>query len=77
MIKPRKVIAQKNFFIVVHFDNGKISNIDMSFILNEQGPVVDPLKTWEIFQQVEIIDDVITWPTGYDIDPNFLVELAS
>ncbi len=77
MIKPKKVIAQKNFFIIVHFDNGKISNIDMSFILNENGTVVEPLKNWEVFQQVSIVDGIVTWPTGYDIDPSFLLELAS
>lgn len=49
----------------------------MSFILNENGTVVEPLKNWEVFQQVSIVDGVITWPTGYDIDPSFLLELAS
>lgn len=48
----------------------------MSFIFEESGPVVDPLKIYDNFRLVAVNDGVISWPTGYDIDPEYLIELA-
>ncbi len=77
MIKPKQVTPEKDFKLHVIFDNGKESIIDASFILLESGPVVDPLKNWEHFQKVSIVDGIISWPTGYDIAPEYLLELAA
>lgn len=77
MIKPKQVIPNKDFTLQIIFDNGKKSTIDVSFILAESGEVVEPLKSWDNFQKVSIIDGIITWPTGYDISPDYLIELAS
>ncbi len=77
MIKVIKVVPHPNFKLTVTFENNQISVIDMNFILNESGPVVDPLKAYENFQKVYIENGIITWPTGYDIDPAYLQKLAS
>lgn len=77
MTRVKSVNAHPNFKLTVIFDNGKSSLIDMNFIFNESGPVVEPLKQFENFQKVYIENGIITWPTGYDIDPNYLEELAS
>lgn len=76
MIKPKLVIPNKDFTLQIIFDNGKKSTVDVSFILNESGEVVEPLKEWNHFQRVSIIDGIITWETGYDISPDYLLDLA-
>lgn len=77
MTKVKKVIPHPDFKLTVFFEDNNVSTVDMNFIFKESGPVVDPLKTYEHFRLVFIEDGVITWPTGYDIDPEYLLELAS
>lgn len=77
MTKVKNVVAHPNFKLTVVFEDNKTSVIDMNFIFSESGPVIEPLKTYDNFQKVFIEDGVITWPTGYDIAPEYLEELAS
>lgn len=77
MIKVKRVIPHPDFKLTVIFENNSISTVDMNFIFQESGPVVNPLKSYDQFCLVYIEDGVITWPTGYDIDPHYLLELAS
>ena len=37
---------------------------------------IDPIKTIEGFRRVFVRNGIITWPSGYDIDPYFLMETA-
>lgn len=77
MIKAKSVIPHPNFKLTVVFENNRTSTIDLNFIFNESGPVIDPLKIYENFQKVYVENGILTWPTGYDIDPEYLEELAS
>jgi hypothetical protein len=77
VIKVKEVIPHPDFKLTVIFENGNVSSIDMNFIFHEFGPVVNPLKSYEQFRLVYLEDGIITWPTGYDIDPHHLQELAS
>ena len=77
MIKAKKVIPHLDFKITVTFEDNRVCIIDMNFIFEESGPVIDPLKTYDAFKNVTIVDGIVTWPTGYDIDPEYLLELAS
>lgn len=77
MIKVKKVIPHPDFKLTVTFEDNSTSTIDLNFIFNESGPVIDPLKKYENFQKVYLENGVISWPTGYDIDPEYLEELAS
>ncbi len=77
MIKVKSVIPHPDFKLTVIFEDNTTSTVDMNFIFQESGPVVNPLKTYDQFKLVYIQDGIITWPTGYDIDPNYLLELAS
>jgi hypothetical protein len=36
--------------------------------------VVDPLKDVREFSKVFVRNGIVTWTTGYDIDPYYLVE---
>lgn len=77
MIKAKKVIPHPDFKLTVTFEDDRECIIDMSFIFEESGPVVDPLKIYDNFRLVAVDNGVISWPTGYDIDPEYLIELAS
>jgi hypothetical protein len=77
MIKAMSVIANEDFSILVSLENGQTVRFDMNFIKQESGPVVEPLKQFEEFKKVFVRNGVVCWPSGYDIDPYFLLERAS
>ena len=72
MIKAISVIANDDYTITVGLENGKFIKMDMSFIHKQTGPVVEPLKDIKDFKNVFICNGIVTWSTGYDIDPYFL-----
>lgn len=72
MISAIKVLATDDFIITVDLEDGRTLKLDMNFIKNEQGRVVQPLKQVEEFKKAFIKNGIVTWPTGYDIDPYFL-----
>ncbi|MGK5084942.1 DUF2442 domain-containing protein [Bdellovibrionota bacterium FG-1] len=74
MIKALQVIAKDDFSIFVTLEDGRVMRLDMSFINSQSGPVVDPLKSLSEFKKVFVRNGIVTWPTGYDIDPYYLVE---
>jgi hypothetical protein len=48
--------------------------MDMSYLKSLSGPVIDPLKDLKVFKNVFVRNGIVTWQTGYDIDPYHLVE---
>ena len=73
MIKAISVIPNKDFSITVNLEDGRTIRMEMNFIFKKSGPVVDPLKNEEGFKKVFIRRGIVTWSTGYDIDPYFLI----
>ncbi len=74
MTKAIQVLANDDYSILVTLEDGRQIRVDLTFIKNESGPVVDPLKILSEFKKVFVRNGIVTWPTGYDIDPYFLVE---
>jgi hypothetical protein len=74
MTKAIQVVARDNFTILVTLEDGKIIEMNMAFLKTLSGPVVDPLKNLSEFKKVFVRNGIVTWPTGFDIDPYFLVE---
>jgi hypothetical protein len=58
--------------LVCEFNDGKIIEYDMSYIQEEKGPMVDPLKEEEFFNQVFVQDGDVIWPNGYDLNPEVI-----
>jgi hypothetical protein len=77
MTRAVKVTASDDYSILVTLEDGRVIQMDMAFIRQQSGPVVEPLKKLEEFKKVFIRNGVVTWPTGYDIDPYFLIESGS
>jgi hypothetical protein len=48
--------------------------MDMLYLKKLNGPVVDPIKKLAEFKRVFIRNGIVAWPSGYDIDPYFLIE---
>jgi len=46
----------------------------MSYIQEEKGPRVDPLKEEVFFNQVFVQDGDVIWPNGYDLNPAFKIK---
>ena len=74
MIKVIQVVANDDFSIHATLEDGRIIRLEMGFIKKQNGPVVDPLHNLSEFKNVFVRNGVVTWPSGYDIDPYFLVE---
>ncbi len=77
MIKAIQAVANDDYTIIVTLEDGRRLKVDMSVINSQSGPVVDPLKMLTEFKKVFVRNGIVTWTTGYDIDPYFLVEQGS
>ena len=76
MINAISVTATKDYHVIVELEDGRSFNIDMSYILSESGSVIQPLKRIEEFQKVFIQKGIVTWPSGFDIDPYYLISIG-
>jgi hypothetical protein len=74
MIKSIHVTANDDFTITASLEDGRVIKMDMNFIQNLNGPVVDPIKKISEFKKVFVRNGIITWSTGFDIDPYYLIE---
>jgi len=69
MIKVRTVKPVGDFRLLVEFSDDMRGERDFSFLRNESGPMLEPLKDPAYFRRVFVEDGVPTWPNGYDWDP--------
>ena len=69
LIKVRKAKTLGDYRLMIEFSDDTIGERDFSFIREETGPMLDPLKDSTYFLRVFVEDGVLTWPNGYDWDP--------
>ncbi len=70
MIEIRKIFEIKvvgDFLLECKMENGEIYHYDMSFVNQEDGEMVIPLKSPDFFKQVFLDYGALTWPNGYAI----------
>ena len=60
----------------VRFTDGSEGVRDLSDVIAQGGPMVEPLKAQDYFNRVFVEMGAPTWPNGFDIDPiNLYMEL--
>ncbi len=74
-MRLRKIIRAKarDFFIECEMENGEVYEYDMSFVLEEEGIMIEPLRDRDFLKKVFIELGCITWPNGYCIDGDSVV----
>jgi Protein of unknown function (DUF2442) len=60
------------FRLRVHFGDGSVGEHDFSSIVNETGPMIEPLRDASYFARVFLEFGALTWPNGFDIAPQWL-----
>ena len=71
----RKIISLKvnGFILECEMENGDVYNYDFSFVKNEKGPMIEPLKEEKFFKKVFIEMGYLSWTNGYEIHANTVV----
>jgi hypothetical protein len=61
-----------DYTLRIHCDDGAMQVINFEPVLD--GPVFEPLRQLELFNQVKLVQEVgcLEWPTGADFDPETL-----
>ncbi len=61
-----------DYTLRIQFDDGAEQVIDFEPVL--YGPVFEPLRNLELFNQVQLVEEVgcLEWPNGADFDPETL-----
>jgi hypothetical protein len=71
MIKMVKVVTVKaldSMRLQLRFSDGSEGVFDLSELLREGGPMIEPLRDPEVFAKVFVQTGVPTWPNGFDLD---------
>jgi hypothetical protein len=76
MIKATSVRANDDFTITVQLEDGRVATHDMGYLKELDGPVVDKIKSVAEFRKAFVENGIVAWPSGYDIDPYYLIECS-
>lgn len=52
----------------VAFSDGTVGTHDFAEMVRLSGPMIEPLKSVEVFKKAFLRLGVISWPNGFDID---------
>jgi hypothetical protein len=66
------VSASDDYILALDFENGETRLLDMKPYLGFG--VFHKLQSQEFFNQVRITFDAIAWPSGIDLDPEFIYQ---
>ena len=70
MIEIRKIFEVKvigDFLLECTMENGEVYHYDMSFVNQENGEMVIPLRKKDLFNRVFLDYGALMWPHGYAI----------
>ena len=71
--KVLDVTANDNFTLICEMENGEIYEYDMSFVNEEEGEVIEPLREIGLFKKVWVDYGALEWPNGFGIHGNTVV----
>jgi hypothetical protein len=72
LVKIRRLEKLGSFRLRVLFDDGSEGVHDFRALVNEPGPMLEPLRDEVYFARVFLEFGAPTWPNGFDIAPKWL-----
>jgi hypothetical protein len=76
MVDVLRLRALDGHRLWLRFTDGSEGVRDLSDVLAQGGPMVEPLRTPEFFARAFVEMGAPTWPNGFDLDPiNLYMEL--
>jgi len=54
--------------LFIRFSNGSEGEHDFASLIEERGPMVEPLRDPSYFARAFLDDGIPTWPNGFDLD---------
>jgi Protein of unknown function (DUF2442) len=70
--KVARLEALRGFMLRVRFSDGSEGTHDFAALVNEPGPILEPLRDEAYFARVFLEFGAPTWPNGFDIAPEWL-----
>ena len=71
MVHVKSVKSLGDFRLRIAFDDGSAGEHDFVSMVNESGPMVEPLRDPNYFQRVFLDFGALTWPNGFDACPDW------
>ena len=72
MIKVSKVEQLGGYRLRFFFNDNSAGEYDFADLVNEPGPMVEPLRDVAYFRRVFLEFGAPTWPNGFDVAPAWL-----
>ena len=72
MIKVSKIKWLGGHRLQFQFADDTVGEYDFGSLVNEQGPMVEPLRDVDYFKRVFLEFGAPTWPNGFDVAPAWL-----
>jgi hypothetical protein len=72
MIKIAKIKYLGGYRLRATFSDGMAGEHDLSAVVQDGGPMAEPLRDPAYFARVFLEDGAPTWPNGYDVAPGWL-----
>jgi hypothetical protein len=72
LTKIKRLEPLDRFRVLVAFSDGTNGVHDFTSLVNEPGPMVEPLRDPTYFGRVFLEFGAPTWPNGFDIAPEWL-----
>jgi hypothetical protein len=72
MLKISKIEWAGGYRLRFRFTDDSAGEYDFSTIVNEPGPMVEPLRNLDYFKRVFLEFGAPTWPNGFDVAPAWL-----
>jgi hypothetical protein len=72
LTKIKRLERLDGFRLRIVFSDGSSGVHDFASVVNEPGPMVEPLRDQSYFSRVFLEFGAPTWPNGFDIAPEWL-----
>jgi hypothetical protein len=72
MIKVSKIDWLGGYRLRFRFNDDSVGELDFAALVNEPGPMAEPLRDLAYFRRVFLEHGAPTWPNGFDVAPAWL-----